>query len=173
MAIAARFPLKLSRSLQRSDYSEGYGLVFLKGILEVRGQAVTILNVHLETPRDGLEPMVSGKWDVGAIKHNYRIREHEASLVAAEAEYNSIIAGDFNMPVESPLYRRFFADLSNAFDQSGNGFGWTKRTKWHGVRIDHILSPSAFIPLDCFVGPDFGSDHLPIVATLKLLELRQ
>ncbi|HBO45279.1 MAG TPA: hypothetical protein DD670_15390 [Planctomycetaceae bacterium] len=35
-----------------------------------------------------------------------------------------------------------------------------------GARIDHILMRSDWWPRRCWVGPDMGSDHLPVVADL-------
>jgi len=81
-----------------------------------------------------------------------------------------IIAGDFNLTIDSPIYRTYWSGYGNAFSQSGFGFGHTKYTKinifkYHS-RIDHVLTTPHFRAVNCFVGPDFGSDHLPLVADL-------
>ncbi len=79
-----------------------------------------------------------------------------------------ILAGDFNLTVDSPIYGRYWASYRNAFDYTGYGFGHTKDTKInifrYPSRIDHILSTPEFRPLRCWTGPDLGSDHLPLIA---------
>jgi len=55
----------------------------------------------------------------------------------------TIVTGDFNMPVESAIYRNTWSVFSNAFNTAGLGFGYTKitpkRGSTYGTRIDHIL----------------------------------
>lgn len=78
-----------------------------------------------------------------------------------------IVTGDFNMPVESALYRRDWADLDNAFHAAGWGTGATKHTRWHGIRIDHVLAGPGWRAVRAVVGPDLGGDHHPMVADLR------
>ena len=81
-----------------------------------------------------------------------------------------ILAGDFNMPVDSTIYRDVWNRYANAFSTSGFGFGHTKHTDvrgWRfGIRIDHILTGPGWWPKRCRVGPDIGSDHLPLLVDL-------
>jgi endonuclease/exonuclease/phosphatase (EEP) superfamily protein YafD len=81
-----------------------------------------------------------------------------------------ILAGDFNMPTESAIYRTFWAAYANAFSDAGWGFGYTEwpgmRRLPFGIRIDHILAGPGWHPLRCWVGPNIGSDHLPLIAEL-------
>ena len=81
-----------------------------------------------------------------------------------------ILAGDFNMPVESTIYRRYWSRYRNAFTWAGTGFGYSKQTEIrgyvYGTRIDHILTDGHWRALRCYLGPDLGSDHLPLVADL-------
>jgi endonuclease/exonuclease/phosphatase (EEP) superfamily protein YafD len=81
-----------------------------------------------------------------------------------------IIVGDLNLPPESAIYRTFWARYRNAFSEAGLGFGYTEwprmRRLRFGIRIDHILSTSDWQPRRCWVGPDVGSDHLPLIADL-------
>ena len=51
-----------------------------------------------------------------------------------------LVVGDFNAPVESVIYRRYWGDLRNAFSYAGFGFGSTRLNGWIRVRIDHILA---------------------------------
>jgi endonuclease/exonuclease/phosphatase (EEP) superfamily protein YafD len=81
-----------------------------------------------------------------------------------------IVAGDFNMPVESSIYRRDWRGFSNAFSKVGIGYGWTERSTVKGievgVRVDHVLTGAGLVPCACEAGPDVGSDHLPLLAAI-------
>ena len=89
-----------------------------------------------------------------------RLRELSAPLV---------VAGDFNLTTESAIYQREFAYLQNAFSRAGFGYGGTKYTRHHNVRIDHILSNAWWRVHRCEVVADVGSDHRPVIAELELL----
>ena len=78
-----------------------------------------------------------------------------------------VVAGDFNLPPESRVFRRHWGDLTDAFGAAGFGFGSSKHTSWHGVRIDHILYNRSWTCEWCGVGPALGSDHSPVIAHLK------
>jgi endonuclease/exonuclease/phosphatase (EEP) superfamily protein YafD len=80
----------------------------------------------------------------------------------------TIVAGDFNLPVESAIYRTHWGDLRNAFSRAGIGTGYTKHTRYWGVRIDHVLASGDIGTHRSFVGRDVGSDHLPLIADLVL-----
>ena len=41
-----------------------------------------------------------------------------------------LIAGDFNMPADSTIYRRCWSTFTNVFSGAGFGFGHTKFTQW-------------------------------------------
>jgi len=134
--------------------------------------------VHLPSPRQGiavvldrstvLAPSRSGLIDEGA---DQRQRQSEEVARLLEGSFTSVIvAGDFNTPTDSSIYRRAWSRYRNAFSTSGFGFGNTIRPKVHGwrfgIRIDHILTGPNWWPRDCWVGPDIGSEHLPVIADL-------
>ncbi len=81
-----------------------------------------------------------------------------------------ILAGDFNLPTDSTIYREVWSGWTNAFSTTGFGFGytvWTRATCLsYGLRIDHVLTPSVIKPRRSWVGPNVGSDHLPLLADL-------
>ena len=79
-----------------------------------------------------------------------------------------IVAGDFNMPSDSRIYRACWAKYRNAFSDQGFGYGYTKwtplRGSRYGLRIDHVLTSDHWHVQRAWIGPDVGSDHLPILA---------
>lgn len=105
---------------------------------------------------------------------NAMVRNSESERAAMWAARHAdtrpvIVAGDFNMPVETRIYREHWGALTNAFDARGTGFGFTRYDgRWLRLRIDHVLSaPRWFDVQGAWVGEDVGSDHLPVVADLR------
>lgn len=139
---------------------------------------VELVNVHLRTPRQGIEEVLSRRTFVDPSKRDSVTSEIESRRLESEdvAEWLDgssdavVIGGDFNMPVDSRIYRQFWSKYANAFSVAGNGFGHTKRTEvlgWqYGSRIDHILTAPGWRPCGCWLGPNLGSDHLPLIADL-------
>jgi len=84
----------------------------------------------------------------------------------------TILAGDFNMTPESSIFRKYLLRYVDAFSEAGTGFGGTRPTKWHSVRIDHVLADRHWNVKCCCVCRDVGSDHLPVVAELQRVALR-
>ena len=99
-------------------------------------------------------------------------RESESqrlSKAALQPDGAMIVAGDFNMPVESHFFREHWRGFRNAFSTVGFGFGHTTHVEAggkipYGARIDHILTRGNWHARRCWVGFDVGSDHLPLLA---------
>jgi vancomycin resistance protein VanJ len=83
-----------------------------------------------------------------------------------------LLTGDLNQPSDSAIFRRFWSRCPDAFSSSGLGFGHTKLTRWYGIRIDHILAGPGWRFRRCWIGPDIGSDHLPVIADVEPLDVR-
>ena len=160
--------------MSRSDSSASAGNYGGTGIVQFyRLQApdgpIDIAAVHLETPRKGLEAFRYGA-DVSRMDPSTLVRDIGARRIrnwVSRQSPNAIVAGDFNMPVESVIYRRYWDDCDNAFSEVGHGFGYTRVLKRFSVRIDHVLTCGGWSAVRAFVGPDLGSDHLPLVVDLK------
>ncbi len=128
--------------------------------------------VHLATPRDALEMMrdlseIPSRGPVMTANRLLRDDESRAARawIGGPAE-TAIIAGDFNLPIESAIYRRHWGDFANAFSRAGAGLGHTKLIRWFGVRIDHILTGGGVRAVRTTLGPALGSDHRIVVADL-------
>jgi endonuclease/exonuclease/phosphatase (EEP) superfamily protein YafD len=126
--------------------------------------AVIVYVVHPASPHTEVQ------WDFRNI-----YLEALGKAIAAEPRGLPIICmGDFNTPVWSPFFKRFVAE-TGLVDASGTHWPATTRffreldaPTFFGAPVDHILvSPS--IEVKRFeVGPDIGSDHLPLIANLRL-----
>ncbi|WPJ97731.1 endonuclease/exonuclease/phosphatase family protein [Coraliomargarita algicola] len=174
LVVASRYPVEYVASLRRSEIVEagGYGLVYLVVDVILPDRNLRLMNVHLDTPRGGLEPLLHLTLDLNGLRNNFRRRYHEASIVADDMRRLgvSLALGDFNMPYESPLYQCFLGNYGNAFDICGNGFGATKYTSWHSIRIDHVLHTSEMKSMRAEVEESLGSDHRPLLVDLVFYE---
>ena len=79
-----------------------------------------------------------------------------------------VVLGDLNTTSSSPFFQDFLA--ASGLHDSRAGFGW--QPTWPAgnallrIPIDHCLVEPGVQVLDRQVGPDIGSDHLPIRAQL-------
>ena len=164
LGLASRFPIVDLRVIPLGDDPDDGGTIAHYQLAGPAGP-LNVFAVHLETPRDGIEAVIRAGWRgvPGLIANiEQRARESEAArrLIAA-ATGPVIVAGDFNLPVESRIYRRSWSSLVNAFSEAGLGVGHSRSTRWFGVRIDHILAGPGWRARRSWVGPDVGSDHRP------------
>jgi endonuclease/exonuclease/phosphatase (EEP) superfamily protein YafD len=147
---------------------DGWGTFAVLFELNVNGQTIHILNVHLETPRKAYENIRYGQLNFSLMKNIYEQRYLEATLAKALAVSYSplIIAGDFNMTSDSWIYNDSFGEYNNVFNEKGLGFGDTKHTTLLGVKIDHILIDQDLSVVKSWVDIDTGSDHRPLFADI-------
>jgi len=59
--------------------------------------------------------------------------------------------------------------LTDAFSRAGFGLGATRLNGWIRVRIDHVLTGPGWYADSVKLGPDLGSDHLPLIVDLTLV----
>jgi len=169
--LGSRYPVLLETADSTTPIGElgGTGIArFFR--LQAPDGPIDIAVVHLETPRKGLESFRYGG-DASRMDPSTLVRDIGARRVRNWVGHQStqpIVAGDFNMPVESVIYRSYWGDCRNAFSTVGHGFGYTRVLKRFSVRIDHVLScGQGWAPVRAVVGPDLGSDHLPLIVDLK------
>lgn len=154
---------------------QGGSGAIVRAIVATAAGPVRIGLVHLATPRQALDAY----FDLSELpkqgpntRANMAQRDEESGLARAwiltGPALPTIVGGDFNLPVESAIYRRYWSDFRNAFGRAGLGTGYTKHTRRWGVRIDHVLTSDDIGAHDSFIGRGVGSDHLPLIADLVL-----
>lgn len=185
---------RYGRTLAESAPNRGSALA-LRHTVTTPGGRLVLVNVHLETARRGLQSFMRNGGvlpdDLADLRRttaavarpdstlseglavNTEVRARESARAALWALAGSdsvpvIVTGDFNLPVESTIYDRYWGDFDNAFESTGTGFGFTKREGALRIRIDHVLvNHAAPAPIGTWIGPHLGSDHLPVIADLK------
>ncbi len=135
---------------------------------------VRIVAVHFPTFRPALEKARRFETTAGAAIDDLGVqyRAHVASVREQVRSFRvpTVIAGDFNIPVESAYYRDYWSGFQNALSSVGTGLRHTKHTRFHGVRIDHVLADGNWEIGSAVVGPGLGGDHRPVIVNLSLCE---
>jgi vancomycin resistance protein VanJ len=87
--------------------------------------------------------------------------------IAAEKLAGVIVMGDFNGTANDRSLAPLTAGLRSAQGAAGYGFGFTWPAKFPMARIDHIMVRGV-TPTKAWVMKSTGSDHLPVVAELRV-----
>ncbi len=169
LCLASRWPI-LDAEVLGYDHVGGKGTA-ARYHLQADDGPLCVFNVHLASARPALEAFMERKWRArSAVEANTALRWEESRLVSAEAGRESgrvVVAGDFNLPEESAVYEECWSRWLDAHATAGCGFGYSWYTSRLGaLRIDHVLTGAGGGCRRCWVGPDVGSDHRPVVADL-------
>jgi endonuclease/exonuclease/phosphatase (EEP) superfamily protein YafD len=82
-----------------------------------------------------------------------------------------VLAGDLNATHDHRPFRRLLgAGLEDSHDVAGYGWARTWSARWWAatLRIDHVLVSRSVAVTGYRTGSAFGSDHLPVIATLAI-----
>ena len=167
LCFISRYPILQVDSLPPWRIGDlGWAGSIVRYTLDAAGRKLQVTNLHLDTPGRGLE-MLREQRDSRLLAANLEMREvasRRASNWVMQGGTPSIVAGDFNTPGESAIFRRYWSHFDDAFARAGVGYGGTRVLRWFSVRIDHILSTDGLRAVHAEVGSDLGSDHLPLIA---------
>ncbi len=170
LCIASQFPFDVEHTMSRSIF-KGYGNFAVFYRVHLPGVTLMMANVHFETPRPALESLLKLKPDSRGMQFRPQDRQLQATIISEWAQTVPepvIIAGDFNMPIASPIYQQYFSTLGNALsDKPQQVVNYTKYTNWHGIRIDHQLYRGKVEPLAAYVLSLRGGDHRPVLVTWR------
>ena len=178
LCLLSRFPIREASVMDRSGLDRvkqseakefgGAGYV-VRFVLETPRGPIRVANLHLETPRKGLEGLMER--DFRRLQMNTEIREIESNLArswVSEGTGPLLVLGDFNTPVESRIFQRHWGDLADAFSVAGTGLGMTKYNGWIRARIDHVLASPEWHVNRVRIGEATASDHRPLIVDLTL-----
>ena len=174
LCILSRLPIEGVESMDGETLqSVGGSALVTTFSLDLDGQTIHLTNVHLETPRAGLELILRGRIAEGAeiLRQKSLLREIElrrAERWARERGGPGLVLGDFNTPPESRHIGRLWSDWNDAFGRVGRGIGGTRLNGWIRARIDYVMADAHWTVVSAHPGEPVGSDHLPLVARLRL-----
>jgi endonuclease/exonuclease/phosphatase (EEP) superfamily protein YafD len=184
LCVLSRYPIRHASVMDRSVLDAinrtsnlGGHSAAARYSIDTPGGPIELANVHLETPRRGLEGLAGPQpsFQIDRLRANTEWREIESDLVrhwvddgVAESGAPLVVAGDFNTPVESRIFRQHWGDLVDVFSHAGIGLGMTRYSGWIRARIDHVLIGPGWHANASVVGDDYGSDHRPVIADITL-----
>ncbi|NJM28330.1 MAG: endonuclease/exonuclease/phosphatase family protein [Pseudanabaena sp. RU_4_16] len=136
--------------------------------LEIEGQTISLIATHPATP---IKPRVfnSRNIQLEAIAKYIQTLKHPV-----------VMAGDLNITMWSPYYRKFISDagLHNAREGFGILPTWptnkaqsrlvARISKLVAIPIDHCLVSPAIAVQNIRTGPNVDSDHLPLITDLLI-----
>lgn len=138
--------------------------------LETSAGTITFFNLHLASPREGLYEVIhQPHTGIAELRAGSDLRGEQFENLSLEADDVSgplLLAGDFNTPPESALFRDVWGSYHDVFAEAGWGWGYTFLGHRTTVRIDHILTGPGWYCPRCWVGPNVGSPHRPVLADL-------
>jgi endonuclease/exonuclease/phosphatase (EEP) superfamily protein YafD len=136
----------------------GDGIPSVGADLEIEGQSVQVVGIHTRMP---LLPAWS------------RARNRALDRAAERSTYGglpSLVVGDLNLSPDSPDFTHLLQ--AGRLEDTMDGGGW--RPTWMAgfwplaLRLDHVLASEGTCVVETAVGPDVGSDHRPVLVTLRL-----
>ena len=150
------------------DLIEGWGNFALLYKIKTTKGDFSLANIHMETPRAVLMSVINRQWDQSSAIKTDENRAFQALMISAwvKAQQEVIIAGDFNMLEDENIYNEFFSSWGNAIGNAGFGLNYTKKTAWHGVRIDHLLYSDGFVLKSAMLSDFLMGDHQPVISII-------
>ncbi len=157
---------------------------YQRTVVEFEGQQIAIYTVHnnipfREEPRfllpiDNFVTQFAARYD--PTLRDTRLRSFLELLRAETLPF--VVGGDFNMSDQSLIYGEVAVVMNDSFRSAGWGFGtsWRVDVERQGrglpplIRIDYLWHSDEFVALTSEQGPFLGSDHLPLMSTLALVQ---
>lgn len=175
LAIYSRYPIV---SIHEAYYIDSWNMSLIADI-RIDDRYVRVINNHLETTSvnayRGIITAPDKSWRIRmkAVKDlvwkmadNNRKRALQANYIRRQIEqspYPVIVCGDFNDTPASYAYHRIKRNLTDGFQECGNGYQYTFRQLCKLWRIDYILHSTEFEGTTNF-SPDLPySDHNPVI----------
>lgn len=134
------------------------GYEALEATLNVNGFPLRILGVH---------PFPPSRADLAELRNQ---QYTELITKVNSSDLPTVVMGDFNSSPWSPWFEKLITGTN--LKDSDIGFGiintWHADIPFLKIPIDHILTSTEIETIDFHKTEDIGSDHYPIVATLRL-----
>ena len=147
-------------------------------VVNVDGVEIALYNVHLSMPVRPEPRFINtpSSWLNLALRYDEAARNAQIdTLLAAlkEEPLPYIVGGDFNLSQHSIKYSSLAVVMTDSFRETETGLGPTYPASASIIppliRIDYIWhNRDSFQAIATEIGPDLGSDHLPVTATIEI-----
>lgn len=184
LAVYSRYPIK---NAQLISFNKSVNCAMTAEV-EVNGQAIHIVNAHLQTTNLGQSGHeISAVKDFGIdspdgkrafdilmsrLAENAAMRTEQVSIVRAvidsKLDRPMIVCGDFNDPPSTYTYSHMKKGLIDGFEECGSGYLYTYNKLCKLFRLDYLFYTSNFKGLS-HKSPNLPwSDHNPVIMGLGL-----
>lgn len=156
-AVLSRFPIKSAKNTHYKLLAPREQRGVLQLVLDVHGREVLFLDTHLDVGRDEAQRLSSA--------------EELRAIVAAAEKQNLpvILVGDFNAAPDTRTIAATKTFLTDTWPLIGRGPGFTIPVRNPTRRIDYVfITPASLEPRSISVLQSEASDHLPLLAELRL-----
>lgn len=146
IALLSRHPIKRHTVVDSTEATPR-----IEAVIDWQGTELTLVAFHPMPP-------------ISVVDHAQRNRSL-GELTSRLSEVPTVIVGDFNA---TPWSSAFAAPQRNGFVRA-SGLSPTWPAAWAGLMglpIDQVIVSRHWAVSDHAVGPDIGSDHLPVIVTL-------
>ena len=165
-AVLSKFPIE---SAERFDMPPLHRA--LDTVIQMEGTKVHMIVVHL-THNNFFNPSTTPFVKLVNERYGYREKETmQLTQMIQDLDRPVLLLCDCNMTDTSEAYARLDTVLDDSFSETGWGMGHTllfPQLPFPIQRIDYIWHAEEFEAIAAYRGQDGGSDHLPIVAKLRL-----
>jgi endonuclease/exonuclease/phosphatase family metal-dependent hydrolase len=156
-AVLTRFPIKRAKNTHYRMLRQGEQRGVIQLVLDVDGRDVLFMATHIDYRADDSERLIN-------------IDEMKSIVAdATGAKLPVILCGDFNDIPGSRTHAKVKGFLSDTWELVGHGDGLSYSTDHPKKRIDYVwISPATIEPVSIAVLQSEASDHLPVLAELRL-----
>ncbi|MBW4459054.1 MAG: endonuclease/exonuclease/phosphatase family protein [Nodosilinea sp. WJT8-NPBG4] len=165
VGLVSRLPIVASEQFPDPPFERG-----LQSVIDLEGIPLTVIVAHLAPNNMPLFPL--GEF-VGQTQERYTRRAAEVEQLKQAVQSRdrpTIVLCDCNMTDTSQTHAQLRSVLTDSFQQVGWGWGHTLRVgamPWPLQRVDYVWHTSDLQSVSAKVGDRGGSDHYPVVATLR------
>jgi endonuclease/exonuclease/phosphatase family metal-dependent hydrolase len=155
-AVLTRFPIKRSTNMHYKMVRPGEQRGILQVVLDVRGHELVFMDTHIDFRADDTERLLNAA-EIKELVQQYR-------------GHPMILCGDFNDTPTSRMHAKIAEDFVDSWAAAETGDGFTIPAQKPSKRIDYIWvgKDGSIVPLKAWVPASAASDHLPVVAELRL-----
>ncbi len=155
LAFYSRLPLQSAQVVHFAVKRTSFSMPSIVARLEWAGQPLTLIVTH------PLPPEQSGVRNAQLLDLGHRRDQFGKRL---------IVSGDLNTSPWSPVFQTLLQQARLRDSQMSNGIqpSWRVENWLIAIPIDHVLVSPEFKVIQRQIGPDFGSDHRPVIVDLAL-----
>lgn len=115
----------------------------------------------------GTHPLPPGSADYARMRNE---QLEKIKVLVQQQSLPTVVIGDLNTTPWSPYFSDLLQGTGLKNTSQGRGLfnSWPAGLPWLGIPIDHCLVTPQFAVLKKQLGPQVGSDHLPVIIDLQI-----